>query len=196
MVFRLLQMPQIVPTAGFSPSYCDYTAFTTDFDLSLLPESPECQVPLSPSAPLLSLEDGLFDSFGLLPLKTCDEIKCEPADEPLHTPLKKNLSSGFFPDMDGAVKKEEPLIPTTVPSIRIKEEPDAQVPSDHQLLRSVLKDTSFQRKYNIRPFDIPSQDMAGRQDMEDLEPVLDLAIQQVTQDVDNTCSALGIARGE
>jgi len=88
-----------------------------------------------------------------------------------------------------------------VPSIRIKEESaDAEVPTDHQLLRSVLKDTSFQRKYNIRPFELPTPStnnaMSARQDIEDLEPVLDLAFQQVTQQVDNTCSALGITRGK
>lgn len=257
-------MPQTVPSAGYTPPYCDYSAFTTDFDLSLLPASPESEVPLSPShlSPFLSLypssppmfstslEDGILcDNLGFVNIKTKlnDEIKSEYEDEPLHTPLKKSLSSGFFYDnqkmdtketkdenkYDFYVKKEEdkyPLIPTTVQASTsyypqtIKQEPNFggdygqdyqnnknQPPSpygiktektidlqevlkesqylqnlvkyesatqtkqyttlqsllknskteetnkttDHQLLRSVLRDTSFQKKFNIKPFEIP-----------------------------------------
>lgn len=255
-------MPQTVPSAGYTPPYCDYSAFTTDFDLSLLPASPESEVPLSPShlSPFLSLypssppmfsaslEDGILcDNLGFVNLKTKlnDDIKNEFEDEPLHTPLKKSLSSGFFDDKmdtkdknekyDYFVKKEDdkysqPLIPTTVQAstsyypLTIKQEPNfglndyGQVPdyqknppspygiktektidlqevlkesqylqnlvkyenqtkqyttlqsllkntntktenldskTDHQLLRSVLRDTSFQKKFNIKPFEIP-----------------------------------------
>ncbi|XP_012288118.1 DNA-binding protein D-ETS-4 isoform X2 [Orussus abietinus] len=75
--------------------------------------------------------------------------------------------------------------------------------SDHQLLREVLRDTSFQRKYNLRPVDLGSvgtgfvEDMEGNECVGDLareqiEPVLSLAIQQLQKDFDNTCVALGI----
>lgn len=332
-------MPQTVPSAGFTPPYCDYTAFTTDFDLSLLPASPESEVPLSPThlSPFLSLypssppmfstslEDGILcDNLGFVNIKTklIDDIKNEFEDEPLHTPLKKSLSSGFFEDkMDSKnkdekynyyVKKEEkyshPLIPTTVQAstsyypLTIKQEPgygveygqttvpdfqkspsspygiksektidlqevlkesqylqnlvkceqpqqqQQQTPSkqyatlqsllkstktenaelanakpDHQLLRSVLRDTSFQKKFNIKQFDLPraetesstgfekevkmegessqeknaeGSEMVEELTREKIEPVFSLAIEQIKRDVDNTCNILGIASGE
>ncbi|XP_070151092.1 DNA-binding protein D-ETS-4 isoform X1 [Polyergus mexicanus] len=75
--------------------------------------------------------------------------------------------------------------------------------SDHQLLREVLRDTSFQRKYNLRPVDLGGVGTGYVEDMEagecvgdlareQLEPVLSLAIQQLQKDFDNTCVALGI----
>lgn len=88
--------------------------------------------------------------------------------------------------------------PQTVPS----------VPKDHQLLREVLRDTSFQKKFNIRPIDFgliggdikmeePADESAQRDLMrENIEPVLNLAIEQMRKDVDSTCSALGISPGE
>lgn len=321
-------MPQTVPSAGYTPPYCDYSAFTTDFDLSLLPASPESEVPLSPSnlSPFLSLypssppmfstslEDGILcDNLGFVNIKTKlnDEIKSEYEDEPLHTPLKKTPSTGFFYDKmdtketknenkyDFYVKKEEdkyPLIPTTVQAstsyypTTIKQEPNFggdygedyqnnknQSPSpygiktektidlqevlkesqylqnlvkyesapqtkqyttlqsllkntkteepdkpDHQLLRSVLRDTSFQKKFNIKPFEIPrtttpnpgfqekevkmeesntTEQDKGDEIVEELtsekiEPVFSLAIEQIKKDVDNTCNILGIASGK
>ncbi|KAK2587314.1 hypothetical protein KPH14_003033 [Odynerus spinipes] len=79
---------------------------------------------------------------------------------------------------------------------------DAQK-SDHQLLREVLRDTSFQRKYNLRPVDLGGVGTGFVEDMESgecvgdlareqIEPVLSLAIQQLQKDFDNTCVALGI----
>lgn len=86
-------------------------------------------------------------------------------------------------------------------------------PKDHQLLREVLRDTSFQKKYNIRTFDfefisrdikMEEPDETSQSDMlsqeqiarEHIEPVLNMAIEQMKKDVDNTCAALGIARGK
>ncbi|XP_044577719.1 DNA-binding protein D-ETS-4 [Cotesia glomerata] len=74
---------------------------------------------------------------------------------------------------------------------------------DHQLLREVLRDTSFQRKYNLRPVDLGTVGTGFVEDMENsecvgdlareqIEPVLSLAIQQLQKDFDNTCVALGI----
>lgn len=79
--------------------------------------------------------------------------------------------------------------------------------SDHQLLREVLRDTSFQRKYNLRPVDLGGVGTGFVEDMEpgecvgelareQIEPVLSLAIQQLQKDFDNTCVALGIHPGE
>lgn len=86
-------------------------------------------------------------------------------------------------------------------------------PKDHQLLREVLKDTSFQKKFNIKPIDFGfiTEDIkmeesesvhsdimrtCGEQiTREKIEPVLNLAIEQMRKDVDSTCAALGISTG-
>ncbi|EFA02538.2 DNA-binding protein D-ETS-4 isoform X1 [Tribolium castaneum] len=83
--------------------------------------------------------------------------------------------------------------PQTVPS----------KPKDHQLLREVLRDTSFQKKYNIKPIDfgfigdikMEEPDENAQRDLmrEKIEPVLSLAIEQMRKDVDTTCAALGIS---
>ncbi|CAH0560272.1 unnamed protein product [Brassicogethes aeneus] len=77
-------------------------------------------------------------------------------------------------------------------------------PKDHQLLREVLKDTSFQKKYNLKPFDFgfigddikmeDSDECEGDliKCKERIEPVLNIAIEQIRKDVDRTCAALGI----
>lgn len=87
-------------------------------------------------------------------------------------------------------------------------------PKDHQLLREVLKDTSFQKKYNIRPIDFGfiTEDIKMEEPESEhsdlmrtcneqitrdkIEPVLNLAIEQMRKDVDTTCVALGISTGE
>ncbi|RZC37626.1 Ets and/or SAM PNT domain containing protein [Asbolus verrucosus] len=84
--------------------------------------------------------------------------------------------------------------PQTVPS----------KPKDHQLLREVLRDTSFQKKFNIKPIDfgfiagdikMEEPDESAQRDLmrENIEPVLNLAIEQMRKDVDTTCAALGIS---
>ncbi|KAK4886884.1 hypothetical protein RN001_003155 [Aquatica leii] len=80
--------------------------------------------------------------------------------------------------------------------------------NDHQLLREVLRDTSFQKKFNIKPFDFglmdnikmevpddrdiinPCSDELSR---ENIDPVLNLAIEQMRKDVNNTCAVLCIS---
>ncbi|KRT85517.1 hypothetical protein AMK59_2147, partial [Oryctes borbonicus] len=89
-------------------------------------------------------------------------------------------------------------------------------PQDHQLLREVLRDTSFQKKYNIKPIDfgfmtspikmeepdesvqkeLISQEQLVR---ENIEPALNLAIEarieEMRKDADSTCAALNISPG-
>lgn len=84
--------------------------------------------------------------------------------------------------------------------------------SDHKLLRQVLRDTSFQKKFNLRPIDIelggfvgstikmepdiqnveemPNEELAR----EKIEPVLSLAIEQMRKDIDSTCEFLRISQ--
>ncbi|KAL1506764.1 hypothetical protein ABEB36_006067 [Hypothenemus hampei] len=79
-------------------------------------------------------------------------------------------------------------------------------PKDHQLLRQFLRDTSFQKKYNIHPIDFPFVNGDIKMEEPDpehgdlmmkceeqIEPVLNLAIEQVRKDVDDTCTLLGIS---
>lgn len=86
---------------------------------------------------------------------------------------------------------------------------DTKPKSDHQLLRQVLKDTSFQKKYNLKPFDfglgtgfvgntikMEEPEVEGELlSTEKIEPVISLAMEQMKKDVCNTCSALGISQG-
>lgn len=83
---------------------------------------------------------------------------------------------------------------------------------DHQLLREVLRDTSYQKKYNLKPMDLPI--MESEIKMEDdgsdglvggscqnnisteIDPVLNLAIEQMKKEVCNACSTLGISPGK
>lgn len=91
------------------------------------------------------------------------------------------------------------------------EKPEPDKPKDHQLLREVLRDTSFQKKYNIRPIDFgflsgeikmeepeggEQGDLSEQIARENIEPVLNLAIEQMRKDVDSTCATLGISTGK
>lgn len=83
-------------------------------------------------------------------------------------------------------------------------------PKDYQLLREVLRDTSFQKKYNLKPFefgfisgdikmeepDSEQSDLSEQIARENIEPVLNMAIEQMRKDVDSTCATLGISRGK
>ncbi|XP_060531265.1 DNA-binding protein D-ETS-4 [Cylas formicarius] len=87
-----------------------------------------------------------------------------------------------------------------------------EAPKDHQLLRQVLRDTSFQKRFNVKPIEFPfnGEDIKMEEPDENdqneliisceeqiaretIEPVLNLAIEQMRKDVDNTCTTLGIA---
>lgn len=92
-------------------------------------------------------------------------------------------------------------------NIEIQIVPEKPKSEDHKLLREVLRDTTFQKRYNIKPFDFnlmdhpikmeepddiidPCSDELSR---EKIDPVLNLAIEQMRKDVSNTCAALGIS---
>ncbi|XP_011263786.1 DNA-binding protein D-ETS-4 [Camponotus floridanus] len=137
--------------------------------------SPSCEFESNGSALRELLFKGVTrkENLGEMPDKL-SELKVERSQEELVNPLQK----------------EEQLFK------------DGQK-SDHQLLREVLRDTSFQRKYNLRPVDLGGVGTGYVEDMEagecvgdlareQLEPVLSLAIQQLQKDFDNTCVALGI----
>ncbi|XP_046673369.1 DNA-binding protein D-ETS-4-like isoform X2 [Homalodisca vitripennis] len=134
----------------------------------------------------------------------------------------KYLQDICFPEQ----RKKDSIIRNILEKNDLKQEkkPDC----DHRLLREVLKDTSFQRKYNLKPFDIGELGTAFKSDVkmetgeggkgensgaaagaaaagaeggvcgvdiaqERIEPMLSLAIEQLKEDLNNTCTVLGIA---
>ncbi|GBP07299.1 DNA-binding protein D-ETS-4 [Eumeta japonica] len=86
------------------------------------------------------------------------------------------------------------------PKVEIEDQP-----RDHILLRSALEDTSFQKKFNLKPVFLElgevkmeeSSGGAGTSEEALVDPnidrVLSLAIEQSKRDVDNTCTVLGIS---
>lgn len=97
-----------------------------------------------------------------------------------------------------------------------KSEKPKTLTDNHKLLREVLKDTSFQKKYNLRPIDIDGLGTGFQSEIKNedgskstlkedvcdvnlaegiIAPMLSKAIEQLMQDVDNTCIMLGIPRG-
>lgn len=118
-------------------------------------------------------------------------------------------------------KKKDSIIRNILEKNDFKQE---KKDSDHRLLREVLKDTSFQRKYNLKPFDIGGLGTAFKTEVkmeagessskgdgevvgagavcgvdiaqERIEPMLSLAIEQLREDLNNTCTVLGIAMGK
>ena len=89
--------------------------------------------------------------------------------------------------------------------------------TSNQLLKQCLQDDSFKTKWDLKPFDfgvttgfISERSKAAveqrsvqkkEEDSEEksevkIEPVLDLAVEQVKKDIESTCSMLGIPSGE
>lgn len=68
-------------------------------------------------------------------------------------------------------------------------------PTDHQLLRGYLQDTTFQRKHNLKPLAIESLLMGGWAAGDDIGPVISLALEHARKDVQQTCAALHISPG-
>lgn len=114
------------------------------------------------------------------------------------------------PELLRSILEKSPLNETIKMSDKCKSDND-----NHKLLREVLKDTSFQKKYNLRPLDIEGLgtvfQMEGKNELDKntfkeevcdvnftegiIAPVLSKAIEQLMQDVDNTSVMLGIPRG-
>ncbi|CAH1400642.1 unnamed protein product [Nezara viridula] len=90
------------------------------------------------------------------------------------------------------------LLPASPP---VKEEPWEEE-EDHKLLRQVLKDTSFQRKYNLIPVPVGElgtgfameEEVGMDLPQEEIEPMLSLAMEQLKSEVHSTCAVLGISR--
>ncbi|XP_017779986.1 PREDICTED: DNA-binding protein D-ETS-4 isoform X2 [Nicrophorus vespilloides] len=228
-------MPQIVPSAGFTPP-CDYSNFADAFDLSLLPDlQTAAQATKLNYYPQEKAELDLGPDFQklLAPSETPHSPESIYLEVPTHKNYHPNspigaltpyspqlLSPNFYPNspelslytsssdeyVPNYIKKEyNENIYGYLDSTQIKQESTVdftglyeEKPKDHQLLREVLRDTSFQKKFNIKPFDFAfdvKMEEPEEKDFctEQLKPVLNLAIEQMRKDVEATCTTLGIS---
>ncbi|KAL0839302.1 hypothetical protein ABMA28_016047 [Loxostege sticticalis] len=99
--------------------------------------------------------------------------------------------------------KENQILQESVQQNYITPKLEVEEPRDHILLRSALEDTTFQKRFNLKP--IPLE--LGSVKMEEssggdkpfivpgthIDHVLSMAIEQSKRDMDNTCTVLGIA---
>lgn len=217
-------MPQTVPSASYSPPL-DYSVFAADyFDLSLLP-SPELSfndIPLSPSTGLYTAPSSPVCTK--LPPAYTFKVEYTPLisnfkEEPLiNFPISPPPSHSSYSNHSSPIypQSASPICPikTEFDLEEFKDFGEIQKPKDYQLLREVLKDTSFQKKYNLKPFDFGStfeletsvkledppemeeDDIMEGQLEGDIEPVLSLAFEQMQKEVTNTCCVLGISTGK
>ncbi|XP_073997403.1 DNA-binding protein Ets98B isoform X2 [Rhodnius prolixus] len=194
------RMPQRVPSGGFSPpSGADYTAVfaAESFDLSLLPPSPSVHGLYDPvkeeptSGSLFSWDSAYSPSDPYSP----QEIKQETTidlDEPLVVinDRKDGIIRSLLEAGNNNNLYDNPLS-------------NSGKSEDHKLLREVLKDTSFQKKYNLIPVSVGELGTGFRTEMEEvsmdlsqeeIEPMLSLAMEQLKTEVHSTCAVLGISR--
>uniref|UniRef100_A0A1B6E6Z2 ETS domain-containing protein n=1 Tax=Clastoptera arizonana TaxID=38151 RepID=A0A1B6E6Z2_9HEMI len=201
------------PPHMFSPSEDIYKSVKDDYSLQNIKEEPFSLI--SPQSWDSSPSGSAYSSpvYCPSPQAPSPRIKQETTID-LEEILRESryLQEVTFPE------RKKDLIIRTILERDLK--PDKKPETDHRLLREVLKDTSFQKKYNLKPFDIgglgtafkteikmetvdspePGRhheggEVCGVESMQDnIEPMLSLAIEQLKEDVNNTCSALGISR--
>lgn len=155
---------------------------------------------------------------------------CPSPQEPFSPDPLTKVKQEITIDLEEILQESKYLQEIYIPEQRNKdsiirnilERPQKKPSTDHQLLREVLKDTSFQKKYNLKPFDIGGLGTAFKSEVkmeeeasgnssgsggeggvcgvdiaqERIEPMLSLAMEQLREDLSNTCTVLGIARGE
>lgn len=128
----------------------------------------------------------------------------------------------LLPESPPAIVKEEPAAWEDLPPGDLEETADLLLASsprsdiscgggrsgegDHRLLRQVLKDTSFQKRYNLVPVPVGelgtgfamTEQTAASLDLpqDEIEPMLSLAMEQLKSEVQGTCAVLGITRGQ
>lgn len=206
------------------------------------PSAEEIYKPIQKDDYLLqTIKEEPFSSLILGQQQSWDTSSCSSAySSPVYCPSPQNpvspriIKQETTIDLEEILKESRYLQEITFPErkkdliIRTILERDDSKPietkpeTDHRLLREVLKDTSFQKKYNLKPFDIgglgtafkteikmevvdspepgkshDGEDVCGVESMQDnIEPMLSLAIEQLKEDVHNTCTVLGISRGK
>lgn len=96
--------------------------------------------------------------------------------------------------------KENQILQDSTQHSYITPKTEIEEPRDHILLRSVLEDTTFQKRFNLRPVplelgNVKMEESSGGDDLvaPDIDRVLSMAIEQSKRDVDSTCTVLGIS---
>lgn len=205
---EFIQSPYIKSEYPTSP-LPSYSSFKVKEENYLSP----CSLLSSPSSPSPSYSNQSSpDQVGIVP-DTPDVLNLLGSASTLDRQIKQESTVDFGSILQG-FQDTESLRELLDDSYRKdKDEAVSEKPKDHQLLREVLRDTSFQKKYNIKTFDfgLIAQDIkmeepeeANQSEMmsqeqiarEHIEPVLNMAIEQMRKDVENTCAALGLSRGK
>ena len=125
-----------------------------------------------------------------------------------------------FPDSSSLGVKIEPLDFLSPKSSTASHTVTSQAgnsETSNQLLKQCLQDDSFKTKWDLKPFDfgvttgfiserskaaVEQRSVQKKEEEEEeksevkIEPVLDLAVEQVKKDIESTCSMLGIPSGE
>jgi hypothetical protein len=162
---------------------------------------------LDPTNTGLSLDSSLstqticsFPSHSF-PTPQCSSMSQLPSSTTPHSASFSLASSLTEPMLDNTVKCE--------PTESIKTN------TSNTLLKQCLQDTTFQTKYNLKPFDfglttgfvtkespLPTNENIKTEPSEKpllrqvkIEPVVDLAVEQVKRDIETTCEMLSISPG-
>lgn len=121
------------------------------------------------------------DSIGGVPspqsMHHCDHFKIEQFDDNLYsnqTVLSPNCREN------------------TIDIKFLLDERNQKHQQDHQVLRELLDDTTYQRKHNLKPLALESL-FGGLTQRGDIEPVISLALEHAKREVQATCKALNIA---
>ncbi|XP_028173284.1 DNA-binding protein D-ETS-4-like [Ostrinia furnacalis] len=97
--------------------------------------------------------------------------------------------------------KENQILQESVQQNYITPKIEVEEPRDHILLRSALEDTTFQKRFNLKPIPlelgtVKMEESSGGDEplvAPDIDRVLSMAIEQSKRDMDNTCTVLGIS---
>ena len=155
----------------------------------------------------LSLDSGLTSPF--------PPFSGSPAGQQTYN-LPQSVPS--FPDSSSLGVKIEPLDFLSPKSSTVSHTVTSQAgnsETSNQLLKQCLQDDSFKTKWDLKPFDfgvttgfiserskaaVEQRSVQKKEEEEKsevkIEPVLDLAVEQVKKDIESTCSMLGIPSGE
>ena len=157
----------------------------------------------------LSLDSGLTSPF--------PPFSGSPAGQQTYN-LPQSVPS--FPDSSSLGVKIEPLDFLSPKSSTVSHTVTSQAgnsETSNQLLKQCLQDDSFKTKWDLKPFDfgvttgfiserskaaVEQRSVQKKEEEEEeksevkIEPVLDLAVEQVKKDIESTCSMLGIPSGE
>ena len=204
------------PNSPYSPASRGERRISTQSTHSVSSSLQEMDV-----SPSINLQENLLEFTQLQDrIKLEQDMLLDSSSLPLTLPGPS--TSGQYPPPGQhrwSVSSETPLSPDTTQD-NVKAEPmDSQGPTTNVLLKQCLSDTSFQTKYNLKPFDFgvttgfvsesSKVDSKGTpvktepqshkplsltlSDTVKIEPIVDLAADQLRKEIADTCKTLGIS---